>query len=128
MTMIRRLSDRPWIWSFIGMFLVWLATAIYTGGTGSAEVITAALSFATFTVIVGIGQMFVITTGPGNVDLSTLLSFHSILSSSISPSSHLPPLCLYLLLPPLTLTSVQPSMAGNENKEWRRITFLSSSF
>ncbi len=70
MTMIRRLSDRPWIWSFIGMFLVWLATAIYTGGTGSAEVITAALSFATFTVIVGIGQMFVITTGPGNVDLS----------------------------------------------------------
>ncbi len=70
MTMIRRLSDKPWIWSFIGMFLVWLATAIYTGGTGSAEVISAALSFATFTVIVGIGQMFVITTGPGNVDLS----------------------------------------------------------
>lgn len=70
MTAIRKLSDKPWIWSFIGMFLVWLATAIYTGGTGSAEVLSAALSFATFTVIVGIGQMFVITTGPGNVDLS----------------------------------------------------------
>lgn len=70
MSAIRQLSDKPWIWSYIGMFLVWLATAIYTGGTGSAEVITAALSFATFTVIVGIGQMFVITTGPGNVDLS----------------------------------------------------------
>ena len=52
------------------MFLVWLATAAYTGGQGAADVITAALSFATFTVIVGIGQMFVITTGPGNVDLS----------------------------------------------------------
>ena len=70
MVTLRQLSEKPWIWSFIGMFLVWLATAVYTGGTGSAEVISAALSFATFTVIVGIGQMFVITTGPGNVDLS----------------------------------------------------------
>lgn len=32
--------------------------------------LTAALSLAVFTVIVGIGQMFVITLGPGNVDLS----------------------------------------------------------
>lgn len=70
MTLVRQLIEKPWIWSFLGMGLVWLATALYTGGTGSAQVITAALSFATFTVIVGIGQMFVITTGPGNVDLS----------------------------------------------------------
>jgi ribose transport system permease protein len=32
--------------------------------------LTAALSLAVFMVIVGIGQMFVITLGPGNVDLS----------------------------------------------------------
>src|SRR5438552_10493327 len=32
--------------------------------------ITAALSLAVFSVIVGLGQMFVITLGPGNVDLS----------------------------------------------------------
>lgn len=70
MTLVRDLSQKAWIWSFLGMFLVWLVTALYTGGKGSADVITAALSFATFTVIVGIGQMFVITTGPGNVDLS----------------------------------------------------------
>lgn len=70
MTFVKTLSQKAWIWSFVGMFLVWLATAVYTGGQGSAAVITAALSFATFTVIVGIGQMFVITTGPGNVDLS----------------------------------------------------------
>ena len=31
---------------------------------------TAALSFATFSVLVATGQMFVITLGPGNVDLS----------------------------------------------------------
>ena len=70
MTFVRQMVAKPWIWSFVGMVLVWLATALYTGGTGSTQVITAALSFATFTVIVGIGQMFVITTGPGNVDLS----------------------------------------------------------
>jgi len=68
--MIARLTSKPWIWSFAGAFLVWLATALYIGGAGGIAVITTALSFATFTVIVGIGQMFVITTGPGNVDLS----------------------------------------------------------
>lgn len=70
MTIIKRLRQEPWIWSFLGMILVWLVTAIYTGGKGSTEVITAALSFATFTALVGVGQMFVIATGPGNVDLS----------------------------------------------------------
>ena len=70
MSVVRQLSQKAWIWSFAGLFLVWFVTAVYTGGKGSADILTAALSFATFTVIVGTGQMFVITTGPGNVDLS----------------------------------------------------------
>jgi ribose transport system permease protein len=41
-----------------------------TGGRGAGEILTSALAFGTFTVIVGLGQMLVITTGPGNVDLS----------------------------------------------------------
>lgn len=64
------LSARPWIWSYAGALLVWLATIAYTGGQGAGGMLTAALSLAQFTVIVGIGQMFVITLGPGNVDLS----------------------------------------------------------
>lgn len=67
---LARLGDRRWIWSFLGAFLVWLATILFTQGQGAGQVLTAALSFSTFTVIVGIGQMFVITTGPGNVDLA----------------------------------------------------------
>ena len=67
---IKAVFQKPWIWSFLGAGLVWLATVAFTRGHGGGDVITAALSFATFTVIVGIGQMFVITTGPGNVDLS----------------------------------------------------------
>lgn len=67
---LRRLGQQPWIWSFVGAAAVWLATIIFTQGLGGGQIMTAALSFASFTVIVGIGQMLVITTGPGNVDLS----------------------------------------------------------
>ncbi|QIG48565.1 ABC transporter permease [Nordella sp. HKS 07] len=65
-----KLRGQPWIWSFIAMLSVWLATIAFTRGQGAGEILTAALSFATFTIIIGLGQMMVITTGPGNVDLS----------------------------------------------------------
>ena len=55
---------------FVGALLVWLAAITFTGGYGAGGMITAALSLAVFMVIVGVGQMFVITLGPGNVDLS----------------------------------------------------------
>ena len=64
------LLKRPWIWSFVGAGVVWLAAIAFTGGYGAGGMLTAALSLAVFTVIVGVGQMFVITLGPGNVDLS----------------------------------------------------------
>jgi len=67
---ISRLIQRPWIWSFVGSLGVWLAAIIFTHGQGAGGMITAALSLAVFMVIVGVGQMFVITLGPGNVDLS----------------------------------------------------------
>jgi len=64
------LAARPWIWSFLGAGIVWLAAVAFTGGHGAGGMLTAALSLAVFTVIVGVGQMFVVTLGPGNVDLS----------------------------------------------------------
>lgn len=70
MTQFRQLLAKPWIWSFVGAVLVWLGAIAFTGGVGAGGMLTAALSLAVFTVIVGIGQMFVITLGPGNVDLS----------------------------------------------------------
>jgi ribose transport system permease protein len=66
----RILLGKPWIWSFLGASLVWLAAIAFTGGYGGGGMLTAALSLAVFTVVVGVGQMFVITLGPGNVDLS----------------------------------------------------------
>ncbi|MGX5801517.1 ABC transporter permease [Bradyrhizobium sp. Arg314] len=70
MTSVRLLLEKPWLWSFAGALVVWLATVAFTGGYGAGGMVTAALSLAVFTVIVGVGQMFVITLGPGNVDLS----------------------------------------------------------
>ena len=68
--MIGKLLRQPWVFSVAAAIAVWLVTITYTGGQGAGAILTAALSFATFTIIVGLGQMMVITTGPGNVDLS----------------------------------------------------------
>ncbi|PRD42959.1 ABC transporter permease [Phyllobacterium phragmitis] len=70
MNALRSLSARPWIWSFVATAIVWLVTIMFTGGASAAGLSQAAFTFAAFSVIVGIGQMFVITLGPGNIDLS----------------------------------------------------------
>jgi ribose transport system permease protein len=70
MPIVRALVGKPWVWSFVGALAVWLAAIAFTGGYGASGMLTAALSLAVFMVIVGVGQMFVITLGPGNVDLS----------------------------------------------------------
>ncbi|WP_105385345.1 ABC transporter permease [Neorhizobium alkalisoli] len=66
----RLLLAKPWIWSFAATASVWIITVLFTGGASSLGLSQAALTFAAFSVIVGIGQMFVITLGPGNIDLS----------------------------------------------------------
>jgi ribose transport system permease protein len=70
MDQAKKLLSTPWIWSFVGALLVWLAAVVFTHGYGAGGMLTAGLSLAVFMVVVGIGQMFVITLGPGNVDLS----------------------------------------------------------
>ena len=67
---VRALLSKPWLGSFVAAAAVLFATMAFTGGRGGADLASAALTFSTFFVIVGIGQMFVITLGPGNVDLS----------------------------------------------------------
>jgi ribose transport system permease protein len=64
------LLAKPWVWSFIASLSVWLATIAVTRGASTIGLSQAALTFAAFSVLVGIGQMLVITLGPGNIDLS----------------------------------------------------------
>lgn len=70
MTLVRTFFAKPWIWAFIAAIGVWLATILFTGGASTMGLTQAALTFASFSIIVGLGQMFVITLGPGNIDLS----------------------------------------------------------
>ena len=67
---MKTLFARPWIWSVVAAFAVWLVTILATGGASAVGLTQATLTFAAFSIIVGIGQMFVITLGPGNIDLA----------------------------------------------------------
>ncbi|MGL4197152.1 MAG: ABC transporter permease, partial [Allorhizobium sp.] len=64
------LFSRTWIWSFIAAASVLLVTIVFTGGASTVGLAQAALTFGAFSVLVGLGQMLVITLGPGNIDLS----------------------------------------------------------
>lgn len=70
MMSIAELRAKPWIWAWLGAISMWLVIVLLSGMTAGGQVMTAAASFGTFFVIVATGQMFVITLGPGNVDLS----------------------------------------------------------
>ncbi|GLQ53878.1 ABC transporter permease [Devosia nitrariae] len=70
MAAIKAMLAKPWIWSFVAAAGVWMVTILFTAGASTLGLTQAALTFAAFSIIVGLGQMFVITLGPGNVDLS----------------------------------------------------------
>jgi len=59
----------PWVWVVIGIVLLWLLLAARTGTVGPG-LILAALSPASFLILVAIGQSLAMMTGAGNVDLS----------------------------------------------------------
>ncbi|MFG2053087.1 ABC transporter permease [Micromonospora sp. NPDC048930] len=67
--MTLRTLARPWIWGFVAAALVW-ATILAISSQGGGQTVSLALSLAPYLVIVGVGQMLVITAGPGNIDVS----------------------------------------------------------
>ena len=67
---MKHIFAKPWIWSFVSAAAVWLVAAAITRGGGAGGMLTDALAMAAFIVVVGVGQMFVIALGPGNIDLS----------------------------------------------------------
>jgi ribose transport system permease protein len=59
-----------WVWPLGAAAVILVMTLIYSGGQGAGDILAAAVTFSALFVIVGLGQMLVITSGPGNVDLS----------------------------------------------------------
>jgi ribose transport system permease protein len=60
----------PWTYGFIVAFAMWLSTIAYSGVGSAGATLYAALAFGSLTVVVGAGQMLVIASGSGNIDLS----------------------------------------------------------
>ncbi|GHS85271.1 ABC transporter permease [Synergistales bacterium] len=56
------------VWPYIAAVVVYVA--IERVSSAATATLAASMSFASFFILVGIGQMLVITTGPGNIDLS----------------------------------------------------------
>ena len=65
-----RLLAQPWFYATAGAILVWLVILTYSGGAGGGAVISAALNYSVFFAVVGLGQMIVMASGAGNIDLS----------------------------------------------------------
>src|SRR5215467_14531064 len=65
-----RLLAQPWFYATAGAILVWLVILVYSGGAGGGAVISAALNYSVFFAVVGLGQMIVMASGAGNIDLS----------------------------------------------------------
>jgi ribose transport system permease protein len=77
--------SRPWIYGFIVAFVMWIVTTAYSGLGSGGAVFSAAMEFAVFSVVVGTGQMLVIASGPGNIDLSipSVLTLAAYVSMSV---------------------------------------------
>jgi ribose transport system permease protein len=67
---LRRLFLQPWFYATAGAVLVWLVILAYSGSSGGSAVFSAALNYSVFFVMVGLGQMIVMASGAGNIDLS----------------------------------------------------------
>jgi ribose transport system permease protein len=63
------ISKNIWIWSVLGSFILWLVISLITGGF-SLNMLLANATLASFLVLLSLGQMTVLTSGNGAIDLS----------------------------------------------------------
>ena len=62
-------SKQPWIWSAIGIVLLWAIISVISGKI-STDTLFMNVTLASFTFLLGIAEMMVITSGDGALDLS----------------------------------------------------------
>nr|WP_320121768.1 ABC transporter permease [uncultured Sphaerochaeta sp.] len=90
MNTLQRISKKPWIWALLGASVMWLALGYFAGGLSLESLITIATS-ASFLAIVAMGQMLVITTGGGAIDLSipSVITLSAFLSTGFVNGSNI---------------------------------------
>jgi Ribose/xylose/arabinose/galactoside ABC-type transport systems, permease components len=84
MKTLQQISKKPWIWALLGAIIMWFALGVFAGSLSVESLITIATS-ASFLAIVGMGQMLVITTGGGAIDLSipSIITLSAFLSTGL---------------------------------------------
>jgi ribose transport system permease protein len=82
-------APHPWLWSWAAALAVWLAIGIISG-RGLFGTLESAFQIAPFLVLVAIGQMFVITAGNGNIDLSvaSVMTLSAYVSVAVMDGGH----------------------------------------
>ena len=90
LTFLRR---RRWIWPLLGILMLWAALTVLTARFSIYSLTGVAVS-ASFLLLPALGQMLVITTGRGNIDLSipstvTFAAYLSVLTANGTDASFL---------------------------------------
>lgn len=83
-TGLRRLLRQRALPAYVGALVVWIATSLLAG-KGTFSTLSAGIVIGTFLLVVGIGQLFVITSGNGGIDLSVpyVMTLSAYLSCAI---------------------------------------------
>ena len=66
---IRKWSGIPWIWAAAGVFIIWMLICVISGSV-SLQTLLLNATLASILALVAFGQMIVITSGDGGIDLS----------------------------------------------------------
>jgi ribose transport system permease protein len=79
------LERTPWIWSAIGAFVLWITIGAIAQ-RGMIATIQGNAQIGAFLVLAGMGQMFVIASGNGNIDLSipNVMTLSSLVALSVA--------------------------------------------
>jgi ribose transport system permease protein len=81
---MRRFFEQPWVWALLGTLLLW---TVLSAGSGQVSVssLSGILASAAVLCVVAIGQMLVVTTGDGAVDLSipNVMTLSGFLATSV---------------------------------------------
>jgi ribose transport system permease protein len=87
---LRAVKDIPWIWAAIGTLVMWVLVGLFAHNL-NLESLIATSTNASFLAIVALGQMLVVTTGRGAIDLSipSVITLSAFLSAGIASGSDL---------------------------------------
>jgi ribose transport system permease protein len=81
---MRRFFEQPWVWALFGTLLLW---TVLSAGSGQVSLgsLSGILASAAVLCVVAIGQMLVVTTGNGAVDLSipNVMTLSGFLATSV---------------------------------------------